>query len=266
MRKADKIKLLYIASVSLLAFIIGCVDTQVQVLPNSLDYRSQVSIVNLIPGGGTATINMYANKPSITTSSTGGDSIVSNDIDYSTPIINAQLALGGVNGYMDIPAGGKAFIATYSGFPAAKDTFGLTTDTDYKMRIYFVGDGTSSGIAVHKAAERYIGQKPGSSQGASIFPAGSGWIKLFNGSPDDTVTTIKIKGGSIDSTITPSSPVVFSVGTQYHQFTAGTYTLSFWNESDSLTSVTQNIASRGRYTALIYDLKASLKSKVLTDD
>jgi hypothetical protein len=206
---------------------------------------------------------MYANKASITTSSTGGDSIVSG-IDYSKPILTATLNLGAADAYRSIPAGTKAIIATYTGFPAEKDTFSLTTETDYKMRIYLVGDGTATGIEAQKAAERYIGQTPNSSQGASIFPAGFGWIRLINGSADDTVTTIKIKGGSVDSTITAT--VLYKGGTKYHQFAPGTYTLSFWNGSDSLASVTKSLASKGRYTALIYDLKASLKTKVLTDD
>ena len=52
MRKADKIKLSVMVGVSLLAFVVGCVDTAVQPIPTSIDYKSDVNIVNLAAGTG----------------------------------------------------------------------------------------------------------------------------------------------------------------------------------------------------------------------
>ena len=63
MRKADKIKLSVMVGVSLLAFIVGCVDTSVQPIPTTIDYQSNVSIVNLVAGGGVAAIAVYSAIP-----------------------------------------------------------------------------------------------------------------------------------------------------------------------------------------------------------
>jgi hypothetical protein len=246
MRKADKIKLLYIASVSLLAFIVGCVDTSVQPLPSSVDYRSEVSIVNLTPGGGTATVQMYTvNQP-------------------TTAIINKALAFGSADSYVDVPAGSKTLKVAYQGFTSTS-TFQLSTTSNYKMRIFLVGDGTAAGVGYKNAYERYIFQSPSSSDGAGLFPAGTAGIRLFNGSPDaGAVDNVVVKGGTVDTTVAVSA--AFEGGTEYMQFAAGTYSITFWAGNDSLTTISQTLGAKHRYTVALYNTRASLQSKVLTDD
>ena len=62
MKKADKTKLLYVIGISLVLFMFGCVDTNVQNVPSSIDYHSQVKFVNLIDSVGTATISVNGNS------------------------------------------------------------------------------------------------------------------------------------------------------------------------------------------------------------
>lgn len=262
MRKADRIKLSVIVGVSLLAFIVGCVDTSVQPIPKSIDYRSQISVVNLTVGTGTATVNVYGAKPSV-----AGDGSLADNIDYSSAILTGSLTLGSVAPatYQDVPAGAKAIIVTYTS--AAKDTFKLTTDTDYKMRLFIVGDNSAGGRTLVKSAERTIFQAPGSSGGASLFPDGYGWVKFFNGSPDvGTVGDVVVKGGKLDTTFAFNAG--FAKGSDYLKLASGTaYTFTVRSDAkDTLTTFSQTPASKGRYTTVIYDVKASLKNKVLTDD
>lgn len=245
MRKADKMKLLYIASISLLAFIVGCVDTSVQPIPNSVDFRSQVSVVNLTTGSTNADVSMYS---------------VDNP---TTAVISTSIAFGQASSYFDIPAGIKKLGVKYTGFTPAKDTtFQLTTESMYRMRIFLVGDGTGNGVGVQKAAQSYIS----SMDNGSSIPVGSTEIRLFNGSPDaGSVTSMKVKGGTVDTSIAVSA--AYMAGTKYFQISAGTYNVTLVAGSDTLTTFSTNqMSSQKRYTAFIYDLKASLKSNILSDD
>ena len=54
MRKAYKTKLLIVISIFTVVFVAGCVDTSVQPIPNSINYSSQIKVVNLVSGAGTA--------------------------------------------------------------------------------------------------------------------------------------------------------------------------------------------------------------------
>ncbi len=264
MRKADRIKLSVIVGVSLLAFVVGCVDTAVQPIPTSIDYRSQISVVNLTVGTGTAAVSVYGAKAGVV----NGDSLV-NNIDYSSALLSGSLTLGAIAptaAYQDVPAGSKAIVVSYTS--AAKDTFKLTTDTDYKMRLFIIGDNSAGGRSVVKSTERYIFQTPGSSSGAKLFPDGYGWVRFFNGSPDvGTVGDVVVKGGKLDTTFSVSAG--FGKGSaSYLKLASGTaYSFTVRSSAkDTLTTFSQTPASKGRYTAIIYDAKASLKNKVLTDD
>ena len=69
MNKAYKLKLLYIFGISLIFYLVGCVDNTVQNLPSSVDYHSQVQIINLAAENGAATINIldaYGNSEGTT--------------------------------------------------------------------------------------------------------------------------------------------------------------------------------------------------------
>ena len=58
MRKLYKPKLLLTLSVWLVVFIGGCVDIGVQTIPDSVNYSSQINVVNLIAGPEAATITI----------------------------------------------------------------------------------------------------------------------------------------------------------------------------------------------------------------
>ncbi len=265
MRKADRIKLSVIVGVSLLAFIVGCVDTSVQPIPTSVNYRSQISVVDLTVGTGTATLNVYGGVPDPDSLK---KNILSIKYDLSTSLLNGSLTLGAVaptTSYQDVPAGAKLIVVSYSS--AATDNFKLTTDTDYKMRLFIIGDNTAGGRTLVKSTERYIFQAPGTSSGDPLFPAGYGWVKFFNGSPDvGTVGDVVVKGGKIDTTFAFSGD--FGKGSGYLKLPSGTaYSFTVRSDKqDTLATFSQTPASQHRYTTVIYDAKASLKTKVLTDD
>jgi Domain of unknown function (DUF4397) len=266
MRKADKIKLSVIVGVSLLAFVVGCVDTAVQPIPTSINYQSEVSVVNLTEGTGTATINMYG---AIVDQDSLARNILATKIDYSSAqITGTGIAAGSTvpaSSYQTVPSGSKAIVVTYSGI-AYKDTFQLSADSQYKMRIFFVGDTSAGGRTYVKSDERYTFQTPGSSDGANLFPSGSGWIKIFNGMiAADTVTvkSIEIKGGTLDTTITTG--VKYASNTGYIEIPSGNYML-YITTTNNADSVAFTAGSMHRYTAVMYNTEANLQLKVLTDD
>ena len=205
MRKADKIKLSIIVGVSLLAFIVGCVDTSVQPIPTSIDFYSDINVVNLTVGTGADTVRVYSAKVNQDSLAAG---VLLNTIDYMNPVMSGTLALGsalpGSDTYKQLPAGGKAIIVTYQNI-GYKDTLRFSSDSQYKMRIFIVGDTSKGGRDYVKATERYIWQTPGSSEGAQLFPSGSGWLKVFNGCPDSSVS-VDVQSAKTDSSYFTSDP------------------------------------------------------------
>ena len=61
MKIPDKVKFLLILCSGLIFFIPACVDTGVQTIPYSIDQRSEVSFVNAVTGGGTASFTIDGN-------------------------------------------------------------------------------------------------------------------------------------------------------------------------------------------------------------
>ena len=61
MRIPYKNKLLVAMLFGILVYVVGCVDTSVQTIPESINYTSQLKVVNLVSGGGTATISLISN-------------------------------------------------------------------------------------------------------------------------------------------------------------------------------------------------------------
>jgi hypothetical protein len=251
MRKADKIKLSIIVGVSLLAFVVGCVDTAVNPLPTTINYQSEVSIVNLADSlTGTATINLYG---SVVDQDSLALNVLATKIDYSSAQISGTGAPGSTvpaSTYQSIPSGSKAIVVTYS-LVAYKDTFRLATDSQYKMRIFIVGDTSAGGRSYVKSDERYIFQTPGSTDGASLFPSGSGGLKVFNGMiAADTVSikSMEIKGGAVDTTF--GKDLAFASNTSYMQLPSGNYML-YVTTTNTADSVAFTVGSMHRYTAVI---------------
>jgi hypothetical protein len=264
MRKADKIKLSIIVGVSLLAFVVGCVDTAVNPLPTTINYQSEVSVVNLTAGTGTATINLYG---AVVDQDSLARNILATKIDYSSAQINGTgIAAGSTvpaSNYQSIPSGSKAIVVTYSGV-AYKDTFNLAADSQYKMRIFIVGDTSAGGRSYVKSDERYIWQTPGSTDGASLFPSGSGWLKAFNGSPDGPVS-IDVQDAATDSSYATAT-VDFSSGNNYLKLPSGKNYNLIVTAGSTVDTVAFTPGSQKRYTVVSYDYAANLKVKVLTDD
>lgn len=231
-------RLLVTISICAVVFIAGCVDTDVNPIPPSIDYQSQMKVVNLVQGAGTATLTL------------NGQSLGTVDFGSETP--------GSSSAFLTIPSGSKTVAASFASVNSQNYRFAATTE--YKMRVFLVG--TTAGSVSFVQNQRYIWQTKDSPNGAELFPADTGWVAFFNGSPDATISTIEIDGedshlGSLET----------GVGTSYVQLPAGNHTFDVYYNDDA-DHITFDIAvtSTGRYTAAIYDVAASIKNAVFVDD
>ncbi len=237
MRKADKKKLLIVMGISLIMFMAGCVDTSVQPIPSSITYHSQLNFVNLATVQGAATLSL------------NGQSLGSVDVGNSAP-----------SAFMQVIAGSKTLTAN---FASGTQSYNFTADTDYKIRIFLVGDSTTTSVV--KSAERYIWQTPGSEEGKTLFPSDTGWVAFFNGSPDAVLNQVQVTGGGVDTTVDLGG-LAMGQGAPYMKFKAGTYQFDVTYNDTLSTTFSQDLSSKGKYTTAIYDYAANLKSKVFTDD
>ena len=101
MNKADRVKLIYFFSISLLIFLYGCIDTNVQVIPSSFDFRSQLKVVNLASKSGTGSFILLDKSKK-----TAGVSLLSSGVMDADNAQNMQGDLKKTNGIkkiFDIP-------------------------------------------------------------------------------------------------------------------------------------------------------------------
>jgi hypothetical protein len=229
MRLPDKVKFLLVLCSGLIFFVSGCVDTSVQSIPDQIVYHSQLEFANLVAGAGTATITM------------NGESV-------------GTVAFGDVSTDMTVQAGSKKLNVAYS--TADNQEYLLSTETDYKLRIYFIGDANSN-MAVKKL-QRYIFQTPN-------VPQDTAHVAFFNGSPDITLDAI-----SFNSTDTTDVDLGLDLGgsQSYTPVKSGAYTFSIaYNDSlETSFSDSHTLNAKQRYTVAVYDTLGSLKLKVFTDD
>lgn len=273
MKIPDKVKFLIVLCSGLIFITAGCVDTGVQTIPPNVVYDSQVKIVNLIPadGGGTITATF-------------------NNTDYT--IDPGQEAPGEGQPFISFVSGSKTLTVKNANVNLSQP---IPFGTQRKMRLFVVWDTTQvrhlqidttivppdtlidstivldsiiTSYAVESNDQRYIWQKKGTSEGASLFPADTIQINLFNGSPDVSVGQLRLYGGSVDESVTvPSVPYKGSSG--YIKFaapSAGQYSLDIMTADATITIGPFTAAPQGRYTAVIYDYSAVVKSNILTDD
>jgi len=240
MRIVYKTKLLLAISVFTVIFIAGCVDTSVQPIPNSINFSSQIKVVNLVSGAGTATLTL------------NGQSLGSADFGSEVP--------GSQSDFLTIPAGSKTLNASFAS--AASKDFQFAATTDYKMRIFLFGTAASNDLVAK--LQRYIWQTPGSDNGKALFPADTGQVAFFNGSPDATLNSVTIDG---TTTIEFDSPLEMGDGTSYIKLKSGNSSFNvLYNDSLHIT-FDYDLAAKGRYTAVIYDAAANnIKSAVFVDD
>jgi len=245
MRIVHKTKLLLVLTISVftVVFIAGCVDTSVQPIPNSIDYSSQIKVVNLVSGAGTATLTL------------NGQSLGSADFGSEVP--------GSQSNFLTVPAGSKTLSASFAS--AANKDFQFAASTDYKLRVFLVGTAAISDLAT--IYQRYIWQTPGSDNGKALFPADTGQIVFFNGSPDAILNSVTIVTTTNDTTtIEFDSPLEMGDGTSYLKLKSGNYSFNVLYNDSLHTTFDYDLVAKGRYTAAIYDTEASIKNAVFVDD
>lgn len=244
MRYLYKPKLLLVVSICMIIFIAGCVDTSVQSIPSSVNYSSQIKIVNLVSGAGTATLSL------------NGQALGSVDFGKEIP--------GAASDFLTVSSGSKTISATFAS--AAAKSYKFAATTDYRMRIFLFGTAASNDL--YSSSQRYIWQTKNSSGAGDLFPADTGQVAFFNGSPDaklNSVTAIATPG-------TDTVSISFGGGLEtgkfdsYKKFKAGTYSFDVRYNDTLHVTFSQALSAKGRYTAVMYDVAASLKNSVLTDD
>ena len=241
MRIPYKTKLLLAMSICTLIFIAGCVDTSVQSIPASIDYSSQIKIVNLVTGAGTATLTL------------NGQSLGTADFGSEVP--------GSQSTFLTIPSGNKSLSASFT--TAAGKTFQFAAATDYKIRIFLVGTAASNNLVSNY--QRYIWQTPGSANEGALFPADTGQVAFFNGSPDALLNSVTFNGADT-TTVEFDSPIALGNSVAYTKLKSGSYTFDvLYNDSLHVT-FNYTLGSKGRYTAVIYDAATSIKNAVFIDD
>ena len=242
MRIPYKTKLLLAMSICTLIFIAGCVDTSVQSIPPSIDYSSQIKIVNLVTGAGTATLTL------------NGQSLGTADFGSEVP--------GSQSTFLTVPSGNKTLSASF--VSAANKNFQFAAATDYKIRIFLVGTGASNELVANY--QRYIWQTPGSANGNALFPADTGQVAFFNGSPDAVLNRVIINGTTHIDTVNFASPLAMGDGVTYTKLKSGSASFDvLYNDSLHVT-FNYTLESKGRYTAVIYDAATSIKNAVFIDD
>ena len=231
-------RLLLIMSIWTVVFITGCVDVSVQPIPNSINYSSQIKVVNLVSGAGTATLTL------------NGQSLGS--VDFGSEVPGPQSA------FLTILAGSKTLSASFAS--AASKDFQFAATTDYKIRIFLVGTAASNDLVTN--SQRYIWQTKDSDNGKALFPPDTGQVAFFNGSPDAVLNSVTING----TTIIFDSPLEMGDGAPYIMLKSGSYSFNVLYNDSLHTTFDYNLGAKDRYTAVIYDAAASIKNAVFVDD
>ncbi len=231
MRLPDKVKFLLVLCAGLIFFIPGCVDTSVQSIPHSFDQRSEVTFVNLVAGAGDATFTIDGNSVSAV---------------YATE-----------TSMLNIPAGSKNITVNYATGP---ETYGFSTDTDARMRIFFIG--TDSASEVQRTTLSLIG-------GIGPAIADTALVTFFNASPGATLDGFTMVEGSDTTDVEFDASVEFGKYSELIQYLPGDFSIISLAYNDSLTaSVSSSLSVQGntKYTAVTYDMPSNMKLNVLTDN
>jgi hypothetical protein len=259
MNKADRVKLIYFFSISLLIFLYGCIDTNVQVIPSSFDFRSQLKVVNLTSLGGAATVKVLDNTKKVV-------------VTVSALNVGDEYP-GSGTAFIDIPAGTHTFISSFANISKTIDTVVQSLDSDKKVRLFLIEKADSTRKLI-SCFQRYTTQTKGSAYGKGLYPADSACVLFFNGASDISIAAIEVKGttGSatvFDSTITISKELSTGQASAYYKLKiASNYAITFKDPDGNSSAVaTFTPQSQGRYSAVVYGSKsATYKSKVYTDD
>ena len=237
MRIPFKSRLLLAIGICIVVVIAGCVDTSVNPIPSSINYESQIKVVNLVSGAGQATLTL------------DGQSLGTANFGSEVP--------GSGSSFLTIPSGSRTLAATFAS--ATGQTYTFAASTEYKYRLFMVGTASSSELVGMR--QRYVWQTKDSQNGAKLFPADTGWVAMFNGSPDAVLNSVSINGTS-----TSLGNLASGTGYSYMKLAAGSYTFDVTYNTDQHVTFDYTVASKGRYTAVVYDSSASIKNAVFIDD
>jgi len=263
MKKDDKSKFLYLfIGITLILFLAGCVDTGVENIPSNISYLSQLKVVNLVPGSGTATITL-------------------NGAQIGTPNPGEEVP-GAGQSFMDVPSGPNTLDINVNSTTISRT---ISTETQYKMRLYVVMDtmqvvhidpvdstividSVINNYDVIKNLQRYTWQSKGSQNGSSLFPPNIIQVELFNGSPDAEVTGLRLYGGGGDISVDLDESVTYKGTSSYIEFEtpSGDYSLDVITSDTTFTIGSSSYQTQGRYTAVIYDYTGVIKGGVFLDD
>jgi hypothetical protein len=213
----------------------------VESIPNSITYYSQIKFTNLVSGASAATLTL-----------------------------NGQ-SVGSVNFGSETPDPQSAFLTTTSGSKSLLVDFGsldtihqFAATTEYKIRVFLVGTTGSNELIAN--SQRYIWQTKDSDHGKALFPADTGQVALFNGSPDAVLNSVTFNGTSDTTTVEFDSPLAMGEGVGYTKLKSGSYTIDVLYNDTLHVTFNSTLAAKGRYTAVLYDAAASLKNAVFIDD
>jgi len=229
----------YLRIVGLLLLILilsftGCVDTGVQNIPENINFTSMLNIVNTAKDEGNAVVTFDGQS-------------------FGTVAFGSDFPAGS---YTQMPAGTRKMIVNFAS--GKKDTIIQPLPTDSKARIFIlkVDAVTRNYTYIH---ERYTYEIAGQD--------GKALLRFFHASPDagNGKILMSVTGGVQDSVLV--STLVFGKSSPgYFSLTAGTtYNFKLIFGTDTL-KVTPALSAKRRYTHLVYDVKASLQQKLLTDD
>ncbi|MDT3695480.1 MAG: hypothetical protein ROY99_03745 [Ignavibacterium sp.] len=238
MRTSYITRLLFTISFVSALLIAGCVDTSVNPIPDSIEYSSQIKVVNLVSGAGLASLIL------------NGQSLGSADLGGEVP--------GSGNGFLTITSGNKTLTANFAS--ANSNSYKFAATTERKFRVFLVGNDSSNSAVVMN--QRYVWQTKDSKEGEALFPDGFGWVAFFNGSPDAVLNSVSIDG--TETTFTGGLATGKAKG--YIKLTAGSHSFNISYNDTLNTTFDLNVASKSRYTAVVYDVAASIKNAVLVDD
>ncbi len=225
----------FLLSLLLIFVLISCVDISTTNVP-VVDYKTQANFVNLAIGLGTADVQV------------DGQPIGSAAFAGEVPAA-AQ--------YATISSGSRVLRFKYSGGTAPADTVRMAFNTDQKGRVFMVGDATAPRSYVF-VSERATYETPGVPDNVLL--------RAFHASPDVGSVDIIARTGAKDSTIVTG--LAYSKASGYFQFRAATsYTFTVISGMDTLfKNISFSVSAGKRYTAAIYDKRASIKQKLFTDD
>ncbi|WP_148267615.1 DUF4397 domain-containing protein [Ignavibacterium album] len=216
-------------------------DTSVNPIPSSINYSSQMKVVNLATGAGSASLTL------------NGQSLGSVTFGGELP--------GSQEAFLTIPSGSKSLVASFDN--GSSKSFRFSATTDYKFRAFLVGSAAdTTGPSLVIVNQRYIWQTKDSENGKPLFPADTAWISVFNGSPDITVNSIKI-GADVNEF---STPLELGKNSTYLKNAAGNVTIEITYNNTEILSFSYDLSAKSRYTIVLYDVSANLKYAVLLDD